>query len=750
MHRKARRIDTRKISSIPANRRSEERYSSVQLRQGLAGVAMRISPKRRVAALAPLVLALIAWFVVPSYAAYVNPDARHEGLPGGSGRCVWDGSAYRCPGSSYLAYGYFQLKSNSGGPTVDAYCMDLNKDHFTGDILDDKYAADPAIAYIVNRYYPAEDGYAGELSHADEAAAVQLAVWGVTDDALSAAHPPKGTWPAGVLERAHDMLDAGRSIGPNWVKAQGDPTISLSVTGSPATTGGDVTVSADVKDSSGAAWDRPGKVEFKLDGAVVAGTLNPDVTTGLSGGKASITIRRNIAGSANITATLLDAVTVEGRVLVPANANDQRMAFPRAVPRSPSTKGTAAWNAAPQVVTPTVTTQASKQTAMVGDSIHDTVVVSGSANEQTTATVKLWGPYANTPTASDCTGTPAWTGTIAVNGDNTYTSADFTVTQAGYYTYQETMPGDSTHNAVTTPCAVSSETTLVNTKITPTVTTQASAQTAMVGDKIHDSVVVSGMNGQSATATVDLFGPFAATPTATDCTGTPAWTGTVAVHGDNTYTTGDFTIAQPGYYTYQETLPGDTGRNAVTTPCAVSAETTLANTKTTPNVTTQASTQSASVGDKIHDTVVLSGSNGYKGTVTVNLYGPFTSAPTSTSCTGTPAWTGRVAVNGDSSYVTDDFMITNAGYYTYQETLPGDTTHNAVTTPCGVTQETTHASPVQQVQGVTTSQVAGLVSVPETGAGGTGLVRTTIVGLCMVISGLILLTGMRFSPHNRQ
>lgn len=769
MRRSPRLLDFSHVRNIRPRRRSNG-YSAADLRARLAHLPMRFSVARRIAALAPIVVALVSWFVVPSFASsYINPDARYQGIYGGSGRCVWDGARYRCPYSDYLAYGYFRLAEQGGGPSIDGYCMDLQKDHFTGDILDDTGAARPEVQWILSNFYPAP-GYPAVdpyrlSSDADEAAAVQIAVWAWTNDSLDPAHMPQGSWPSStrrgvagsvsVIERAKEIYGVSKSAGGPWAANEGAPSMSLSLSDAHPLAGSTVTVTADVKTPTGAAYDGPAHtngstvphVDFTASGATLsAGSANID-----SGGHALVKVTVTDANF-SVNAAAHDLLTRRGDILTPRNTADQRIGFPRFENHSAS----ASVSGSPTKTTPTVTTQASAQSAMVGDQIHDTVVVSNSNGDTATATVDLWGPFASAPTDSSCTGTPAWKGTVDVKGDGTYQTAAFTVATAGYYTYQETLPGDTSHNAVTTPCAVSSETTLVSSPSTPTVSTQASVQSAMVGDTIHDTVVVGNAEGYDATATVTLWGPFDTAPTKDSCTGpnnplghAPAWTGTVDVKGNGSYQSGDFTVAKAGYYTYTETLPGDRTHNAVSTECGVAAETTLVSAPTTPNVTTQASEQSGTVGDQIHDTVVLSASNGYTGTVTVQLWGPFTTAPTASSCTGTPAWTGTVDVKGDGSYQSPGFTVQNAGYYVYTETLPADRTHNAVSTPCGVSSETTliKPAPAGGVQPIAVGGVQG-VSTPVTGLGDTGMMRTTITGVCLMISGLVILTGLRRrNPH---
>jgi hypothetical protein len=678
--RRRHRVDVRDVSRIEPSPRSRTGYSAYQLRGALASIPMRLSRGRRFAAIVPLMVALASWFVVPSFASsYVNPDARAVGISGGSGRCVWDGAKYLCPLSNYKAYGYFHLAEHGGGTAVNGYCLDLDKAHVTGDILDESGDTRDGVAWILSNFYPAP-GYA-EVdpwrlnSDEDEAAAVQIAIWGWTNDAFGS-HPPKGTWPSSgrkgepgsitVVQRAKDIYETSKNAGGPWANAEGQPTMKLSVSDAHPAPGATITVTATVKTATGGEFDGPahnGPGTPHIHFTATGGTLGAADDNIGSHGHASVTFKAH-GGPFSIKGESVDLVTRKGVQLVPRNGADQRIGISRWEHRS------------------------------VQDSVG--------------------GTPTTPPSTPPSTPTPVVT---------------------------------PTPTPVVTPTPTPVVTPTPTPIVTPTVTTQVSNQSALVGDKIHDTVVVSDSSNDVATATVNLFGPFAAPPTAASCTGTPAWHGTVDVHGDASYVTADFTIAQAGYYTYQETLPATSGHAAVTTECAVSAETTLASPVNTPNVTTQVSEQSGNVGDKIHDTVVVSGSNNYQGSVSVSLWGPFDSAPTAESCSGTPAWTGAVTVKGDGSYVTADFTVAQAGFYTYQETLPADHGHNAVTTVCGITTETTHITqPVSGgVQPITVGQVQG-VETPVTGVG-TGVLRSSIIGICLMISGLIVVTGYRRSPH---
>ncbi|HEV2087151.1 MAG TPA: SpaA isopeptide-forming pilin-related protein [Cryptosporangiaceae bacterium] len=102
---------------------------------------------------------------------------------------------------------------------------------------------------------------------------------------------------------------------------------------------------------------------------------------------------------------------------------------------------------------PTVTTQISKQTAMVGDTITDDILVAGSGGYKGPVNWTLLGPVdanrddsgALTCVGVDWTNAPtAATGTVDVNGDGTYTTTGYTVAVTGCYTYVELLVGNAT------------------------------------------------------------------------------------------------------------------------------------------------------------------------------------------------------------------------------------------------------------------------------------------------------------------
>ena len=111
---------------------------------------------------------------------------------------------------------------------------------------------------------------------------------------------------------------------------------------------------------------------------------------------------------------------------------------------------------------------------------------------------------------------------------------------------------------------------------------------------------------------------------------------------------------------------------------------------TTPELTTQA-TASATVGDPISDTATLSGAtDDATGTITFNVYGP-----NNENCSGEPAFTNVVDVNGNGDYgsdptpndPSDDFVPGDVGTYRWTAEYSGDENNEAVPSECNAPNE---------------------------------------------------------------
>ncbi|HST25269.1 MAG TPA: class F sortase [Gaiellaceae bacterium] len=336
---------------------------------------------------------------------------------------------------------------------------------------------------------------------------------------------------------------------------------------------------------------------------------------------------------------------------------------------------------------PTVKTTISAQTVAPGTAITDTVVVTGLNGEQATVAAALYGPFASR-TAIVCTGTPVWTGTIAANGDGTYTTQPFTATTAGYYTYHESIAAAGFVRAAATTCADTAETTIVNGQ--PKIATQVSSQTAAPGKTITDKAVVTGLGALSAPVNVVLWGPFA-TKGEIKCTGTPFWKGSFTAKGDGTYTTVAAKLTKAGYYTYQESIADTPAYAGFTATCADTTETTIAS--ASPTIGTQASAEVARMGSRLTDKVKIAGLGKTAAKVEVTLYGPFATRA-AIGCKGAPAGTTSFTASGDGTVLSPAITIQKAGFYVFREHLVGSPLVKDVQTNCSETAEVSLVAPL--------------------------------------------------------
>jgi hypothetical protein len=113
-------------------------------------------------------------------------------------------------------------------------------------------------------------------------------------------------------------------------------------------------------------------------------------------------------------------------------------------------------------VTPTLVTTASAG-GPIGTVLTDSATLADGFNATGTISFSLFGPNNAT-----CTGLPLFTTSVAVNGNNTYTSTPgFTTTAAGVYRWIASYSGDANHAAIPGACNDANESATIS--IPPTV-----------------------------------------------------------------------------------------------------------------------------------------------------------------------------------------------------------------------------------------------------------------------------------------
>jgi uncharacterized repeat protein (TIGR01451 family) len=335
---------------------------------------------------------------------------------------------------------------------------------------------------------------------------------------------------------------------------------------------------------------------------------------------------------------------------------------------------------------PTVTTNASAS-VVVGGNIHDSATLAGGISPTGFIQFDLYGP--NDATCA----TSIFTSTVTVNGNGTYTSADFPTAAAGTYRWIANYSGDSNNNPTSNGCNESNESVIV-TPASPAVTTTASASVT-VGGSIWDTAHLSGGFNPTGTITFDLYGPDDAT-----CATSIAHS-SASVSGNGDYTSALFTTAEAGTYRWIANYGGDANNNATSNGCNDANESVVVS-PASPSIATSA-TVGGQVGDTIHDVATVSGGFNPTGTVTFRLFGP-----ADPSCDGQAIFTSTVSLAQNGTATSGGFQVLLQGDYHWIASYSGDANNNPVSGACGDEGETTTIS--QFAPDITTTLHSGNTS----------------------------------------
>ncbi len=336
---------------------------------------------------------------------------------------------------------------------------------------------------------------------------------------------------------------------------------------------------------------------------------------------------------------------------------------------------------------PTIATTSSG-TVVVGNAINDTATLTGAylpASTGTNVSFALYGPEAAAGPAV-CTGTPVTTLTAPLNASGVATSPNYTPTTAGTYYWVATYPGDVNNNPTAGVCGATNESVVIQ-KASPALATQASPQTAVVGTTISDTAALAGGYFPTGTVSFVLFGPQPAGPPVCNGTDIAAASLNQPLTASSPYTATSGPIAAPsppGLYYWGANYNGDVNNNQAGEACGVAAESVTV-IKASPTISTQSS-GTVVIGNAISDTATLSGAYLPGSTATsiiFTLYGPSASA----ICTSSPVATLAGLVNAAGVATSGNFTPTTAGTYYWVASYPGDLNNNAVTGPCGATNE---------------------------------------------------------------
>ena len=266
----------------------------------------------------------------------------------------------------------------------------------------------------------------------------------------------------------------------------------------------------------------------------------------------------------------------------------------------------------PEGTTPDLTTMATTPVTL-GDPISDAATLSGATDDATgTITFNVYGPD-----DEDCSGEPAFTSVVDVNGNGDYSSDptpndpsdDFVPTAVGTYRWTAEYSGDDNNKAVSSECNAANEASVVTepTTTTPDLTTMATA-TATLGDPISDTATLSGATSDATgTITFKLYGPFTDADTSTDTCVDPANNvsgnlvttievtslGSPDASGNYVVSSGDYTPTTVGRYQWVVSYSGDADNGAALSECNAANEASVV-TEPTPTSTTE---QNSTISD---------------------------------------------------------------------------------------------------------------------------------------------------------
>jgi hypothetical protein len=200
---------------------------------------------------------------------------------------------------------------------------------------------------------------------------------------------------------------------------------------------------------------------------------------------------------------------------------------------------------------PSIATTLSDTTIEVGGTVHDSATLSGAtADAGGTVTYTVYTDDACSQGAQDA-------GTVTVTNGVVPDSNPITFNTAGDYFWQAVYSGDSNNKGATSDCT--SEHLVVNKK-QPAITTAPNLIP-------NDDATLSGTFNATGTITFDLFDPSAGDT----CSGTPAFTQTVTVSGNGTYSTTNtsFVASALGTWRWKVHYSGDANNQDTTSACGV-------------------------------------------------------------------------------------------------------------------------------------------------------------------------------------
>jgi hypothetical protein len=313
---------------------------------------------------------------------------------------------------------------------------------------------------------------------------------------------------------------------------------------------------------------------------------------------------------------------------------------------------------------------------------HDTATLAGaSANAGGTVDYRFYGSLAACQAdASAFPGTAPSGGTdvstVTVTSGSVPDSSAVTFHNAGTFYWAAFYSGDSNNTAAVSDCTTEL---LVVPKAAPAITTVLKpSSTIPIDTAAHDTATLAGASA-NAGGTVDyrFYGSLAACQAdASAFPGTAPSGGTdvstVTVTSGSVPDSSAVTFHNAGTFYWAAFYSGDSNNTAAVSDCTTEL---LVVPKAAPAMSTAPNLIP-------NDDATISGaSSNAGGTITFSLF-----SPADATCSGTPAFTQQVTVNGNGTYNTTNstFIASSIGEWRWQVIYTGDANNVGTTSACGV------------------------------------------------------------------
>ncbi len=218
---------------------------------------------------------------------------------------------------------------------------------------------------------------------------------------------------------------------------------------------------------------------------------------------------------------------------------------------------------------------------------------------------------------------------------------------------------------------------------------------------LNDSGMLSGGSSPTGSITFSLYAP-----SQTCGSGAPAYTQTVTISGDGSYSTTNTTVANmAGTWSWTAMYSGDSNNSGATSACGtetVSVAMVIPSMSTTPSPGGDAGTV------VLNDSATLSGGYQPTGSITFDLYNP-----TQTCGSGTPDYTQTIPVSGNGPFTTTNTApvpstpSTLAGTWSWTVSYTGDGNNGSASSTCGTETVSVTNIPVGSCEGTGSISVLG-------------------------------------------